>query len=567
MLRKAALALRRLVLWSQRAGHVRVAARTYDGALRALVLYFRAGDAGAAVYTRGSLGSGDALYGYSDLDVAVVVADDGTCPGSRRARVSRRWARLCRRVPLLAELVELAVYEEAELRAACASSTLTADRPVHLTSPPPADEAGLRLRPGLDGPTAGWRLVAGPERRPVVPPRGTQERRVAAWLELQFVWRAAFWGCVRPAAPTVPYLCVKLVADPLRIWLSLVHGERSRSREQALVRALVVVPEEAQAVRRALESRRTLTGRAEAPLGEALAALVRLSVRLSAWLMADIEAEGTTAVSLDSGGTNDLALAASAGERLRLVPGETAPPLLPLADWRARAWPLYPDDAFARVPLDPGSPASVAAAAAAAGDYGPYAVLRVGGLIVLPGPAVLRAVQCEATDPVTFALLDGRRAARFPNVPGWSARDSARRAVEEHRAWLGARYDGRLPAVSHWMKAQRRTTVPSVQTLGRLLSAARAALFLESVEEGGRARLSTTVAAAARSLDARVGDGLAVGEEAYEHYRDRRLDGREPPPSLVAALRERILRLPPYAFESPWSTQGLGRASGPSRRA
>ena len=32
----------------------------------------------------------------------------------------------------------------------------------------------------------------------------------------------------------------------------------------------------------------------------------------------------------------------------------------------------------------------------------------------------------------------GRNEAQFPNVPGWSARDSAVRAVAEHRAWLDA---------------------------------------------------------------------------------------------------------------------------------
>ena len=46
----------------------------------------------------------------------------------------------------------------------------------------------------------------------------------------------------------------------------------------------------------------------------------------------------------------------------------------------------------------------------------------------------LRCAQCAATDPVSFALLDGRAIARFPLVPGWSAADWARRAVAEQRA-------------------------------------------------------------------------------------------------------------------------------------
>ena len=46
--------------------------------------------------------------------------------------------------------------------------------------------------------------------------------------------------------------------------------------------------------------------------------------------------------------------------------------------------------------------------------------------------------QCEVTDPVSFALARGALVANFPNVPGFSIQDTARRALAEHAAWLGA---------------------------------------------------------------------------------------------------------------------------------
>lgn len=75
---------------------------------------------------------------------------------------------------------------------------------------------------------------------------------------------------------------------------------------------------------------------------------------------------------------------------------------------------------------------------------------------------VLRSAKCSAADPVPFALLAGESEARFSELRGFSAAEAARRAVAEHRAWLGGGGSGR----------------------DGLLSAARAGLFARSLADG-----------------------------------------------------------------------------------
>ena len=82
--------------------------------------------------------------------------------------------------------------------------------------------------------------------------------------------------------------------------------------------------------------------------------------------------------------------------------------------------------------------------------------LRHGSLLIEPtfdvwGHGRLRVLQCGASDPVSAGLLDGRAHAAFPEVPGWSARDWARRAVAEHRAWLFAGRNQQHPSPHRWM--------------------------------------------------------------------------------------------------------------------
>src|SRR4029078_11754709 len=94
-------------------------------------------------------------------------------------------------------------------------------------------------------------------------------------------------------------------------------------------------------------------------------------------------------------------------------------------------------------------------------------------------------------------LADGRAVARFPELAGWSAVHCARRAVAEHRAWLSA--DGGAYPPHGWVGMQSAYSEPSMRTMGLLFTAARAALFLESIDEG-RPELAVTVAGVADCL-------------------------------------------------------------------
>ena len=399
------------------------------------------------------------------------------------------------------------------------------------------------MRPGLYGALHDWRLLRGRDSRPPVGAWGAHDRRIAAWLELQFLWRSAFAACCRPDAPDIAHMCVKLVADPARIWLWLAHAEQVVGRREALERAVRRLPEEESMLRRALDLQRALPRLPEPPLAELLPACVRLSARIAA----EVAVEETLAVRLLGAEGDELALPAAAGRALRELTG-TEPLLLPLVDWRARAWPLPPDEAFCPVGLDPGTPTAVAAAAAT-GAAGPQPALKADGLMVFASTrgAVLRSIQCAATDPVSFALARGRSSAEFPCVPGWSAADSAQRAVGEHAAWLGV---GDTPSVSNWALGQARSTGPSLHAMGMLLTAARAGLFLESVE-ADEPELALTTAAVARRLGERDSGARVVAEETSAVYAACRLDGRRPPARTVRALRELVLELPAYAPGTP----------------
>jgi hypothetical protein len=208
------------------------------------------------------------------------------------------------------------------------------------------------------------------------------------------------------------------------------------------------------------------------------------------------------------------------------------PPLLPLGDWRSLACPPHPDESFALLRIGADDPARLGAAAATQ-RTGPYPAFDGEGVVILPGASWLRtrlrSIQCPLTDPVSFALADGGRAALFPEVSGWSARDIARRAVAEHRAWLEAEPASRSGSV-----------------LGRLLTAARAALFMHSLSEG-EAELSLTVTETARQVAARSSAERTVIEAALEHYREFALHGIAPPPDVVKATRRLVFELPAYA--------------------
>ncbi len=476
----------------------------YLAIARAAGAYLTRGETRPAVYVRAGLGAGEFVPGRSDVDLAIVVATDTRCPGGASARVRRRWERLDRALPKTGRLLdEPRAYDEAELRDIVGSSALTyglegtgENRAALVDEASTIDTQWMLHRPGLYGATADWRLLSGPDRRPVEPPRSAQERRIAAWLELVCRWRWTLNACANLGAPATPSNWVKRIAEPARIWLWLAHGERLGTRAEVLRRALQRLPEEEHMIRLALALQRSQREPEASLLGDLLPLLLRLSARIDRLIADQITPAGATEVRLVGHAVGEF------GGRL------------PLCDWRSLATPSLPDESFALRDDDPGDPAALGAATRS--QSGPrYVALQRDGLLVLPARfgerSLGRAIKSEATDPVSFALANGSSVARFPNVRGWSAQDTARRAVAEHRAWL------RRP--------------PTPLPLWMLLSAARAALFLESVRQG-EAELSPTLRGAAELLAARFPES-AVREAVRS--------------DAVEAVRTIVLRLPAYS--------------------
>jgi predicted nucleotidyltransferase len=514
---------------------------TYYLVARALAAYLRRGHRDSGAYLFGSTAGSGVVYGISDIDLAIVVAAPEGASGQARTAIERRWDRLRHRVPSLDRLVYLAAYGDVDLRRAAAGSpclTFGLDAPESegrggaLFQPPLVDPAALATRPGLHRPMTNWRLLAGSERRPPTAGPDAQERRLAAWLELQYLWRYVFDACVDPGGPHNAYLAVKLASEPVRVWHWVVNGTPPPSRRDALQRGSELFPEERPTFDRARELLDALHRSPDPSLSDFLPTFARLTGRVGERLRNEVEAAGFTEVRLVDG---KLALRARADDPLRVLTPKR-PRLLPLADWRALARPALPDEAFS--PIE-GSAADVPviAGAAMAGRSGPYPVLRDDCLLTFPTSlgrrAVLRSVQCPVTDPVSFALLDGNPHAWFPNVRGWSIQDTATRAVAEHRAWLAASPD---------------QGGEGVVALGMLFSAARAALLLESVR-GGAPELALTADAVARLLGDRQPDTGSVALESYDEYRTCRAGG-QPDSATVSALRACILRLAPYRHGS-----------------
>ena len=236
------------------------------------------------------------------------------------------------------------------------------------------------------------------------------------------------------------------------------------------------------------------------------------------------------------------------------VPG--AQPLVPLADWRARAFPGLLDVLLAPAPGDPADPEDLAALARA-GDEDVFPALRHGDLLVFPTTEVwargkLRGIECPLTDPVSFALLEGRPVARFPELPGWSASDSARRAVAEHRAWLAAGNEARAERLPHWMSPPYH---PELVELCGSLNAARAALFAESVERGTPELALTADAVASRWAEVDPASG-GIAAAACHELACCRPDRSVPDPRIVHEVRRAVEALPAYRPRRSGCTMG-----------
>ena len=506
------LPLRRAPMTARRA-HDR--AWQFAARIAALLLaaYLRRGLCGAATYVHGSLAASDALFGYSDIDLCVVVPDHPTWPGANRRLVQERWRRLKRRSPVLDRTVDLMTWEETELERAVCSSRLTCRcrrdgrRESDASTKCRAGTSPLLwMRPGLYGPMTRWRLLIGPERRPVSPKQSQPDRWEAAWAELQFWCRHAFRAAADPRAHFVPYLSLKLVIEPVRVWLWVVHGIRAERRGEVLERGIELLPEEAETLRWAATLPRVVSEPArEATLASALRGFFHLSERLAERLA--LEADGWKTVHLVGAGG-----AATEHSATASFPRSAAgPERIPLVDWVARAWPVELEELCAPCQSDPANPRALRAAMAASAAA-LYPLVRTGELLVMPVSdlerATRRAMQCKVTDPVTFALSEASSTARFAEIPGWSVSDCAQRAVDEHAARLGFGEPAESPALKPG---------PDRYAIGMLITATRAALFLESVQ-GGAPRLAVTLEAVVAELadrDTIAGELLAEAVAAY----------------------------------------------------
>jgi hypothetical protein len=188
------------------------------------------------------------------------------------------------------------------------------------------------------------------------------------------------------------------------------------------------------------------------------------------------------------------------------------------------------EETFLVIRGDASDPAAIAGASRATTD-GAYPALHDGELLLVPmrdlwQRGVLRTLQSPVTDPVSFALLEGVRAARFPIVRGWSARDLAARAISEHLPRLVQPPQDPFAAV---MLA---------------LTAARAALLAETIAAGEPELALTPLDVAGRLAD-RSGEAGTVAGDAEAWLREGRGSER-PAQALARDLLTGVRALPAY---------------------
>ncbi|NNE35556.1 MAG: hypothetical protein HKN13_09975 [Rhodothermales bacterium] len=498
----------------------------------------------AAVYARGSFGvAGNPIPGLSDIDLVIVIPDTDEPTGTAARRPCARWARVSERVAWLRKLVSVGGYEDRELADVTRATVFTHDldkaratRALYAGSDPLRDHLTARAKPGIPAPMSDWRLLAGPERRPVRHPR-PDDAWIAAWLDLQCWWRYAFWATCGPTEPHVAYLGVKLVAEPVRILLWLRHGEQIHSRRDALKLGLRLVPEEADSIQAAIRTSERLERSPEAQLPERIGALVRLSSLVANEIAQAALEHGTTSVSLSNHADTSPPALAEHARHLGRIAGQ-AIDVLPVADWRARTVPGEPVETMLVLQGVSASDPEVLVAAGSTERPGVVVAIPAGNVLVLPTldrrgqrrllRGMLRAIQCEQSDPVTFSLLAGNRDALFPEIPGWSALDSARRAVAEHSAHLADRV--------------------AKPDLHDLLVAARAAIFLETLQRG-EPRLALDGSSICSELGQRGGVAATIASAARDAWRARNSAGVVPDSSLMRELLSVVRALPAYSSQ------------------
>lgn len=544
-LSRGELVLQRFVLRTQGSGLRQIWKALYAGIAHGIALWM--GREGATIFLAGSLARGEPIYGLSDIDL-VAVAPDQTA----RERLVRSAEQMYRAVPMLRRLAaHVWLYDRMELEAVASSPfpTYGLDGGLAAFNGREAipDPMGLLERPGLRGPAGEWRRLRG-RGAPLRPARDRQDERLAAWLELQYRWKWAYLMDLDGPSPAVAARTASLVADTARIWLWLVAEEDVPGRRAPLRRASQLLESERETLGLALWILERISESLRPPITELWRCFVGLTRQVAEHMQDELAAVSSTDVELDDSPVRG-------GLPLRDWRGMVLPPV----DWSNPELPVAPVECFTIESGDPADPGAVARTARANRDR-VWRSLRSGPLLARPnlvvwGEGRLRGLETPASDPVSFALLEGRGSARFPDVGGWSALDRALRAVAEHRAWLHQEVDhqARRPP---WVGVRPLANWNTPASLSLLLSAARAALFLASVEDG-RPRLTLTDEATVHVL---VERDPAVAEAAAGALATLRACEREPcRPDRVGLMRLRatVIRLRAYATSGQdWGTRG-----------
>jgi hypothetical protein len=524
-------ALRRFVIATSGGPLRPIWAAVYGAAALAAAAWLRRG-LPVGVYLRGGLARGEAEYGLSDIDLSVIT------PDSRHTQEMRRRAlRLREILTPLGQPVECHHVEARDaVELACLAPVFTHGLHGHDGK---TESIRMQERPVREGQLSNWRLLSGPDLRPLARSGWPQRDRPAvAWLDLQFWWRHAFELGAENHHPWFAASCVKLVAEPIRTALWLEDGTEFGSRREALEHARRYLPHQSAAIDHAVELQRGARHGASSDLRLVLSALVEVTLGVAAEIGRRAEAAGVTPVALE-GLEHTCPLPARKRSAMTALAADPGRPL-PLVDWRARTLGPSPDPVLVPVEGDPADPARLAEVSSASAT-GLYPALGIGSeLMVLPtaegAAARLRGVECPATDPVSFALLAGQGDAHFAELPGWSAADTSRRAVRAHALRLG-----RDPDQLHRERPGEK--------VARLFASARAALFFESVEAGEPTLLLTMEAVAEALAGMRAGDRTAV-EEALGFYKAGREQGRPTPGGVLEALRPVVTSLPAYASDA-----------------
>src|SRR5207249_1673505 len=143
-------------------------------------------------------------------------------------------------------------------------------------------------------------------------------------------------ACAQPDSPEVPHLCFKLLVEPLRILLWLVHGREVLRRADVLDNACTLLPEECEAVELAQNLRAEIRYSREPRLAEAVPLFLRLCDRIAETIDGQIREAGVTEVELLGSDPVDLTTGPYDAVALGRLVGPGAPlDLLPLVDWRA----------------------------------------------------------------------------------------------------------------------------------------------------------------------------------------------------------------------------------------